>query len=53
LTYQEAGHTEAFIERLFAAARDLGCAEQWRLAVCDVASALILWWLRDEAEDEE
>jgi citrate synthase len=47
LTYQEAGPAEAFIKGLFATARDLGCAEQWRLAVCDVASALILWRLRD------
>jgi hypothetical protein len=53
LTYQEAGPAEAFIEGLFATARDLGCAEQWRLAVCDVASALILWRLRDGAGDEE
>jgi len=50
LSYQEVGPAEEFIAGLFAAARDLGCAKEWRLAVCDVVSALILWRLQDEAD---
>lgn len=50
LSYQEVGPAEEFISGLFATARDLGCAQEWRLAVCDVVSGLILWRLRDEAD---
>jgi|SRR5215213_7961408 len=50
LSYQEVGPAAEFIAGLFAVARDLGCAKEWRLAVCDVVSGLILWRLRDEAD---
>ncbi len=53
LSYQEVGPAEDFIKGLFATARDLGCAAEWRLAVCDMVSGLILWRLRDEADDRE
>src|SRR2546423_1677387 len=53
LTYEAAGPATTFIEGLFAAARDLGCGEQWQLAARDVVSVLVLWRLRDKADDEE
>lgn len=52
LTYRDAGPAGAFIEGLFAAARDLGCGREWRLAVCDVLSVLALWLPDDEDDDE-
>jgi hypothetical protein len=51
LTYEEAGFAAAFVEGLFAKARELGCDREWQLAVRDAVSVLVLWRLRDEAED--
>lgn len=53
LSYQEVDPAEEFIAGLFATSHDLGCAKEWRLAVCDVVSALILWRLQDGADDRE
>lgn len=53
LTYEEAGSAGAFVEGLLAAARNLGCGEQWRLAVCDVVSVLVLWRFPGEPDSEE
>lgn len=47
LTYQGVDPSESFIRGLFAQARELGCAEEWRLAVCDAVTALIGWRLQD------
>lgn len=47
LTYQGVTPSETFIRGLFAQARELGCAEEWRLAVCDAVTALIGWRLQD------
>jgi hypothetical protein len=51
LTYEEMGPAAAFVEGLFAKARDLGCDKQWEQAVRDAVSVLVLWRLRDGAED--
>lgn len=52
LTYEAVTPAADFIEGLFAEARKFGCGEQWRLAVCDVVSVLMLWRLQDETDDE-
>lgn len=51
LTYEEARPAADFVDRLFAKARDLGCDKQWEQAVRDAVSVLVLWRLRDGAED--
>jgi hypothetical protein len=47
LTYQGVDSSETFIAGLFAQARELGCAEEWRLGVCDAVTALIGWRLQE------
>jgi hypothetical protein len=51
LTYQEAEPAADYVEGLFAKARELGCDREWQLAVRDAVSVLMLWRLRDEAEN--
>lgn len=51
MSYEEPEPADAFIEGLFAKARDLGCDKEWELAVCDAATTLVAWRLKDEADE--
>jgi len=51
LTYEEVESAADYVDGLFAKAYDLGCDREWQLAVRDAVSVLVLWRLRDGAEN--
>jgi len=51
LSYEEPEPADAFVDGLFAKARELGCDKEWELAVRDAATTLVAWRLEAEADD--